>query len=114
MNKADREKIEKLLHEQRREIEHEVVSHGGLRADESNSDFKDPEDRAAGLGDALLDSNIANRDMNLIEKIDFALQRLEEGTYEKCASCGKDIPIERLMAKPSASLCVDCQAAKEV
>lgn len=113
MRKTEREKIEKLLLEQRREIADEVVSHDGLRAGESNEEFKDPEDRSAGLGDALVDDAIAGRDVNLLEKIDLALKRLEEGTYENCAQCGEKIPLERLMAKPSASLCVSCQAAKE-
>jgi len=113
MNKRAVEKLKGLLVEQRREIEAEVRSHGGVKADESNSDFRDPEDRAAGLGEVWVDNAIAGRDVNLLEKIDFALQRMEEGTYEQCAGCGEKIPLERLQAKPSASLCVRCQAAKE-
>ncbi len=42
-----------------------------------------------------------------------ALERLEEGTYDKCAQCGGEIPIERLKAKPAVTLCVQCQSAKE-
>jgi DnaK suppressor protein len=113
MRKTDQEKIQKMLLDQRREIEMEVVSHGGTKADDSNSEFRDLEDRAAGLSEVLLDDAIAGRDVNLLEKIDLALERLEAGTYEQCASCGETIPLERLMAKPSASLCVSCQAAKE-
>lgn len=113
MKKTDQEKIEKLLLEQRREIADEVVSHGGLNAGDSNEEFKDPEERSAGLGDVLVDDAIAGRDVNLLEKIDLALQRLQDGTYEFCAQCGGQIPLERLLAKPSASLCVGCQSAKE-
>jgi len=113
MRKTDVEKLQGLLLKQRREIEEEVRSHGGVKADESNSDFCDPEDRAAGLGEVWVDNAIAGRDMNLLEKIDFALQRIEGGTYEQCAGCGENIPLARLQAKPSASLCVSCQAAKE-
>jgi DnaK suppressor protein len=61
----------------------------------------------------LIDNTIAGRDVNLLEKIDFALQRIENGSYEQCASCGEKIPLERLKAKPSASLCVTCQSTKE-
>jgi DnaK suppressor protein len=38
-----------------------------------------------------------------------ALERLDSGTYGKCERCGRDIPIERLQALPTARLCVDCK-----
>lgn len=113
MRKTELERMKALLLSQRREMVEEVKSHDGLHAGESNSEFRDPEDRAAGLGEVLVDDVIAGHDVNLLEKIDFALERIENGTYEKCASCGETIPLERLKAKPSASLCVGCQAAKE-
>jgi RNA polymerase-binding transcription factor DksA len=41
-----------------------------------------------------------------------ALARIERGTYGKCEGCGQDIPIERLEALPTASLCVTCKSAR--
>ncbi|MGH2734204.1 MAG: TraR/DksA family transcriptional regulator [Actinomycetota bacterium] len=38
-----------------------------------------------------------------------ALRRMDEGTYGKCERCGRDIPFERLEARPVARLCVSCQ-----
>jgi len=38
-----------------------------------------------------------------------ALRKLDEGTYGKCESCGKEIPPERLEAVPAATLCVSCK-----
>lgn len=38
-----------------------------------------------------------------------ALRKIDEGTYGKCESCGKEIPPERLEAVPAATLCVDCK-----
>ncbi|MFT5467025.1 MAG: DnaK suppressor protein [Verrucomicrobiales bacterium] len=52
-------------------------------------------------------------DTHLLEKIDLALQRLENGSYEFCANCSSVIPEERLLAKPSVSLCHACQQRKE-
>lgn len=43
------------------------------------------------------------------EDIQRALEKLDEGTYGKCESCGKEIPAERLEAVPAATLCVDCK-----
>ena len=114
MRKTVLDKIKGLLLDQRREMVDEVKAHEGLKAGESNREFRDPEERAAGLGDVLVDDQIAGHDVNLLEKIDYALERIEQGTYERCASCGEVIPKERLLAKPSASLCVTCQAGVSV
>ena len=43
------------------------------------------------------------------EDIQRALEKIGEGTYGKCESCGKEIPAERLEAVPAATLCVDCK-----
>lgn len=113
MKKQDEIGIRKALLVQRREIEREMLSHGGARAPGSGGELRDAEDRAAALGDLLVDDRIARDDGNLLSKIDFALERLEAGTYAQCTSCGGEIPKERLLAKPSVSLCVACQVARE-
>lgn len=43
-----------------------------------------------------------------LQKIDFALQRIERGTYGWCQSCGCDIAFARLRAIPSTLKCIDC------
>ncbi|HRY82507.1 MAG TPA: TraR/DksA C4-type zinc finger protein [Candidatus Moranbacteria bacterium] len=43
-----------------------------------------------------------------LQEIIGALSRMEKGTYGKCENCGKDIPLERLKANPSARVCLDC------
>ncbi len=43
-----------------------------------------------------------------VTEIDHALQRLDAGTYGRCASCGKEIPADRLTVVPWAALCVPC------
>ncbi len=49
-----------------------------------------------------------------LKKVERALRRLEEGTYQVCADCGKVIDPERLMALPSTSLCVHCAETDRV
>lgn len=46
-----------------------------------------------------------------IYEIDHALQRIEEGTYERCERCGRPINPERLEAKPWSTFCIICQEA---
>lgn len=42
-----------------------------------------------------------------------ALARIETGEYGTCETCGKEIPLERLQALPSASLCVTCKQEEQ-
>ncbi|MDV4149419.1 TraR/DksA C4-type zinc finger protein [Clostridium sp. AL.422] len=48
-------------------------------------------------------------EMSLIDKIDDALKAIDEGSYGKCKTCGKDIAKERLEFLPYAVNCIDCQ-----
>ena len=62
-----------------------------------------------------LDENIAlvKNEEGLVEQIDEALLSVENGTYGKCASCGKEILAARLEALPYATRCVACESRKE-
>ena len=73
----------------------------------------DAEEQAVRITNNLVEDRITDDDENLLEKIDLALERLTAGTYQQCANCGGEIPHERLEAKPSASLCISCQEAKD-
>ncbi|HSM57732.1 MAG TPA: TraR/DksA family transcriptional regulator [Candidatus Sulfomarinibacteraceae bacterium] len=48
-----------------------------------------------------------------LEQVQNALQRLDDGTYGYCMSCGENISPERLEILPHATLCVNCQANRE-
>lgn len=48
-----------------------------------------------------------------VRNIDTALEKIEEGTFGVCESCGKKINKERLKAVPYAKLCIDCQREEE-
>jgi DnaK suppressor protein len=60
----------------------------------------------------LLD-RLDERDKREIEAIDLALTRLETGSYGHCQGCGKDIPVARLQAVPTATTCLTCGEARE-
>jgi RNA polymerase-binding protein DksA len=51
--------------------------------------------------------------MNQLNHIENALQRMEDGTYGRCAHCGESIPLPRLRAMPYAMLCVRCKSRNE-
>jgi RNA polymerase-binding protein DksA len=70
-------------------------------------------DTATVTYDRELDYTLEENSEHMLADIDAALQRIEDGTYGKCTNCGKEIPAERLEARPWATLCIDCQRLHE-
>ena len=70
-------------------------------------------DRASMETDKSLDLRTKDRARKLILKIDEALERIDDGTYGYCEETGEEIGIERLMARPIATLCVEAQERHE-
>ncbi|MFY1637536.1 TraR/DksA family transcriptional regulator [Solwaraspora sp. WMMB335] len=57
--------------------------------------------------------SLAKSILERINQVERALERLREGNYGWCERCGTDIPVERLAAFPSATLCVACKQIEE-
>jgi len=57
--------------------------------------------------------SLANNILERITQVERALERLGEGSYGWCERCGNAIPVERLAAFPSATLCVSCKQLEE-
>ncbi len=53
------------------------------------------------------------RDTDALVEIEEALRRIDEGTYDTCARCGREIAVERLQVMPTARLCADCEQVEE-
>jgi RNA polymerase-binding protein DksA len=66
-------------------------------------------DAASATLDREIDYSLEEHSEQVLTQIDAALARIEDGTYGTCTNCGKQIPEERLEARPWASLCIDCQ-----
>ena len=54
-----------------------------------------------------IDYALEENSEQVLGEIDAALKRIEDGTYGTCTACGKEIAVERLEARPWASLCID-------
>lgn len=65
-------------------------------------------DTATAMHDRELDYGLTENEQELLQSIDDALQRIEDGTYGVCSNCGKPIGEERLEALPWTDLCIDC------
>ena len=75
--------------------------------------FPDPTDRASLEADRNFMLRIRDREHKLIKKIKKALERIEDGTFGSCESCGEDISLKRLKARPVTTQCIDCKTKEE-
>ncbi len=113
MNEAQTEHFRAILQNWKDSLMQEVdrtVHH--MQDDAAN--FPDPNDRATQESEFSLELRTRDRERKLIKKIDEALASLETGDYGYCESCGVEIGIRRLEARPTATLCIDCKTLDEI
>ncbi len=83
----------------------------GMTAQKEN--FPDPTDRASLESDRNFMLRIRDREAKLIKKIKKALERIDNGSFGICESCGEEISIERLRARPVTTQCIECKTKEE-
>jgi DnaK suppressor protein len=82
-----------------------------MTADTTN--FPDPNDRATQESDRSFELRIRDRERKLLNKITEALERIDDGTFGTCDTCGEEISEARLKARPVTTLCIDCKMEEE-
>lgn len=75
--------------------------------------FADPADRATAEEEHWLDLRLRERESLLLRKIDDALRRIRDREYGYCEVTGEPIGIPRLLARPTATVCVDVKGQNE-
>ncbi len=78
------------------------------------ANFPDPNDRATQEEEFTLELRTRDRERKLIKKIEESLEDLDKGDYGYCESCGVEIGVRRLEARPTATLCIDCKTLAEI
>ncbi|WP_028462089.1 RNA polymerase-binding protein DksA [Nitrosomonas cryotolerans] len=76
--------------------------------------FADPNDRASQESDMTLELRNRDRERKLIKKIDEIIAKIDADDYGYCESCGIEIGLKRLEARPTATLCIDCKTLDEI
>jgi DnaK suppressor protein len=76
--------------------------------------FADPADRATQEEEFSLELRTRDRESKLIRKINQTLATIDSEDYGYCESCGIEIGIKRLEARPTATLCIDCKTLQEI
>jgi len=113
MNDRQVEHFRAILQDWRKQLMMEVDRTVHHMQDEVTN-FPDPNDRASQESEFALELRTRDRERKLIRKIDKTLDNLDNGDYGFCESCGVEIGIRRLEARPTATLCVDCKQLEEI
>jgi RNA polymerase-binding protein DksA len=72
-----------------------------------------PGDMATVTFDRELDYTLEENEGRLLQAIDSALKRIDDGTYDVCVNCGRPIAAERLEALPWTTQCIECKRKEE-
>ena len=76
--------------------------------------FADPVDRASQEEEFAFELRTRDRERKLINKIASSLEQIEQDDYGYCYSCGIEIGLKRLEARPTATHCIDCKTLDEI
>lgn len=113
MNEKQHEHFRKILLKWKNQLLEEMDRTMHHLQDEA-ANFPDPNDRATQEEEFSLELRARDRERKLIKKIEEALQKIDAGEYGYCDSCGVEIGIRRLEARPTANLCIDCKTLDEI
>ena len=121
MRKTELEKFEKLLMAKKKALLKEMgvlmESHISSTIKDSTGDLSSYSYHMADQGTDAMERELAfmfaSKSGRLVYHIEEALRRIKDGSFGKCASCGKQISKPRLSAVPHARLCIECKSTEE-
>jgi len=113
MNEQQQAHFRDILERWRMDLMHEVDRTVNHMQDEA-ANFPDPADRATQEEEFSIELRTRDRERKLIKKIDSTIKRLGMEDYGFCETCGVEIGLRRLEARPTATQCVDCKTLDEL
>ena len=113
MNPKQLEHFKKILEAWKNQLMEEVDRTVVHLKDEAGN-LADPVDRAAQEEEFNLELRTRDRERKLIKKIEKTLIKVKEGDFGYCDTCGIEIGIKRLEARPTANLCIECKTLAEI
>ena len=113
MSKKQLNHFKKILLTWKSQLESEADKTVNHMKNESIS-FADPNDRASQESDFGLELRTRDRERKLLKKIQFSLKKIENGGFGYCEETGEEIGLERLEARPVATLCLEAQERREI
>lgn len=113
MNPAQLAHFREILNQLKTELSEDIDRTVHTMQDEATV-FADPNDRATQESDMSLELRNRDRERKMIKKIEEMLEKIDNGEYGYCDSCGIEIGLARLEARPTATLCIDCKTLDEI
>jgi DnaK suppressor protein len=113
MNEKQKDHFKKILLNWRGELMQEVDRTVHHMQDEA-ANPPDPADRATLEEEFSIELRTRDRERRLIKKIDSTIELIANDDYGYCDSCGVEIGIRRLEARPTANKCIDCKTLDEI
>ena len=113
MSDEQLEHFKQILLNWKRELMEEVDRTVNHMQDEA-ANFPDPADRATQEEEFSIELRTRDRERKLIKKIDQTIDRVDQEDYGYCDTCGIEIGLRRLEARPTATQCVDCKSLDEI
>ena len=78
------------------------------------SELSDPVDEACANVQVAHELRFKSREIFYLKKINPALEKIKEGAFGLCKDCDSEISFERLLARPTAELCINCKESAEM
>ncbi|QJC28207.1 RNA polymerase-binding protein DksA [Enterobacteriaceae endosymbiont of Plateumaris braccata] len=113
MNEKQLFHFKKILQSWRKQLINEN-SHNISYIPNEMSKFSDPIDRAVQEEEFNFNLRNKDRERKLIKKIEVTLIKIKQNNFGYCQSCGIEIGLKRLEARPTAHLCIDCKTLAEI
>lgn len=113
MNKRDVERFKKLLNERRQALRAVMDDTKEQGMGFSSDDLPDEIDLASSEAGQSLNLRLRDRERILLKKIERTLQKIDEGEFGVCETCGEQISLKRLEARPVTDLCIRCKEEQE-
>jgi RNA polymerase-binding protein DksA len=106
--------VEEKLASEREELLRQVAEIEARYSGEEKTDQRDDEGEPETITyERERDLSLLDNSRDLLDQVERALDKIQAGTYGKCANCGKSIEAARLKALPHASLCISCKREEE-
>ena len=113
MNDAQKEHFRNILNGWRAQLMQESEKTVSNMQQDGATILSDPNDRASQEEESSLELRTRDRERKLLAKIEKTLRKLSIDDYGYCETCGIEIGIKRLEARPTAELCIDCKEIEE-
>lgn len=114
LNEEELNEFTELLGEEKRRLLDKAKHTLDNEIELSKDDLADEADLANAIMDQGMSLKLRGRERTLMDKIDKALSRIDNGSFGICAVCGDDIEVKRLKARPVTTMCFSCKEEQEL